>query len=438
MKKPVKKFFSLLGLFMCFDASYAAQAVNVEYIHNLIRQKWDIDISYANVSQKHNIANMKYLLTAIDVANEKLNGDKTTDYGNGEFATLQAVDTIATNTAIETLIQASAIEEPSTGGYLVLRTTKTDYFYVGIYAGGTFTIDWGDGTTETIEQEAIDFWSTYPIWHDYDDYAEYTITISGLATEYISLTDSDDIRMNITNTLSFLDPDSWEGAPVLETIEGDVGKMFPVAPDGTKPTFSSMFEACYSLTNIHADLFKSAKAPTTGMFISTFQSTNLNSVPETLFHNIRNSADSMFKSTFNLSNLPEIPANLFITIKNPANDLFYGTFANNIKLKTIPDNLFSGLTDFAPGIFCGTFNNVSKLQSIPENLFNPALKNATPQDKSLDRTFYICRNLTGDSAKIDGEYLYDIWPNATTAQVSRMYQGATGLSDYANIPAAWK
>lgn len=54
-------------------------------------------------------------------------------------------------------------------------------------------------------------------------------------------------------------------------------------------------------------------------------------------------------------------------------------------------------------------------------------------------TFYGCGSLTGPSARNpDGTPLYTVFPTATTAQVGGMYNGATGLSDYADIPAAWK
>ena len=85
---------------------YAAQIVNVEYIHNAIAQKWDITVPYnKSLTNPRVAANMKYLLTTIDVANEMLNGESTTEYGNGEYATLVAADTIATDTAVDTLIQ---------------------------------------------------------------------------------------------------------------------------------------------------------------------------------------------------------------------------------------------------------------------------------------------------------------------------------------------
>ena len=50
-----------------------------------------------------------------------------------------------------------------------------------------------------------------------------------------------------------------------------------------------------------------------------------------------------------------------------------------------------------------------------------------------------CTKLAGPSARNpDGEYLYNQFPSATTTQVKIMYRGATRLSDYDDIPTAWK
>ena len=85
---------------------------------------------------------MKYLLTVVDIANEFLNNEQTTDYGNGEYATLAAADTIATNTAIDTLVKAPT--------FTITTTPNTSSFSMIIGAAGNFTIDWGDGKRDVI------------------------------------------------------------------------------------------------------------------------------------------------------------------------------------------------------------------------------------------------------------------------------------------------
>ena len=60
-------------------------------------------------------------------------------------------------------------------------------------------------------------------------------------------------------------------------------------------------------------------------------------------------------------------------------------------------------------------------------------------------TFQGCVGLTGDSAKVYVEnegvykYLYEVWPTNTVSvwEVGSMYDRATNLSDYANIPKVY-
>ncbi len=116
---------------------------------------------------------------------------------------------------------------------------------------------------------------------------------------------------------------------------------------------------------------------------------------------------------------------------------FYTTFEGT-QITSIPENLFAGITGTTvPDMFYGTFI-YTPITSIPENLFAGLDTNAPLADWVFYSTFSGCASLTGPSARINGKYLYEIWPNATNMQVSGTYSGATGLSDYANIPNVWK
>ena len=53
-------------------------------------------------------------------------------------------------------------------------------------------------------------------------------------------------------------------------------------------------------------------------------------------------------------------------------------------------------------------------------------------------SFYGCSGLSGDSVKIKGEFLYKLYPELQDASIAGMCYGATGLTDYADIPSAWK
>ena len=72
MKRLIKFFILILFIFMgiyCPDrTAVAAQIANVEYVHAVIKQKWNINIPYnPELKNPRLAANMKYLLTTIDV-----------------------------------------------------------------------------------------------------------------------------------------------------------------------------------------------------------------------------------------------------------------------------------------------------------------------------------------------------------------------------------
>ncbi len=88
-------------------------------------------------------------------------------------------------------------------------------------------------------------------------------------------------------------------------------------------------------------------------------------------------------------------------------------------------------------MFESTFTNCKNLSGeIPANLFGNI--SGAAQKDMFYQTFAGCSKLTGPSARINDQYLYDIWPDATAEQVGLCYGGATGLSDYKTIPTAWK
>ena len=564
---------SLIGCFMAICA-HAAQIVNVDYVHKLIAQKWDISVPI-KADNPMQVANMKYLLTAIDVANEILNGEPTTNYGNGEFATLQVADTTATIQAVDTLIEKKEKYKFS----LTINQThyqsvkKTTDFKFSIGAAGTFYVDWGDGTEETIVKNNTNF-VTYS--HDYKTTdAVYTIRLGGKATEYSEYITSISFSNLFQDDVE--DEDDCSYAHAIESIDGSLGKIFGTLSNNTvkQPTFLYTFwggaldgyaRGCYAkITSIPDDLFAGISgAPTDSMFSGTFSDCrNLTTIPNGLFAGISGApAYGMFSGTFSYcKNLTTIPNGLFAGISGaPASDMFYRTFYDcsgltgaipdglfagisgapassmfsetfcgcsgltgaipaglfgnltgapasymfyntfndcrrltgaipdglfgNLSgapasfmfdhtfsgcsgLTSIPDGLFAGisgaparymfnftfssckgLTSIPDGLFAGisgapassmfnyTFYGCSGLTSIPENLFGNI--SGTAQSYMFKETFKNCTSLTGPSARINGQYLYEIWPSATTSQVNDMYYNATKLSDYSSIPSAWK
>ncbi len=172
----------ILGIFFLFcgasiNPAQSAQVANVEYIHKLVNQRWGgIEVPYYPENAKL-VANMEYLLTVVDRANLMLNGEATSSYASDPvYATKQAVDTIAVNQAVETLIKKQIKPE-----FFVTTTSSTSSFSFQISAKGTYLIDWGDGDVETINKTNTTN-TTYS--HTYDSAGEYTIGIGGEATAY--------------------------------------------------------------------------------------------------------------------------------------------------------------------------------------------------------------------------------------------------------------
>ena len=125
----------------------------------------------------------------------------------------------------------------------------------------------------------------------------------------------------------------------------------------------------------------------------------------------------------------------------PASAMFYNTFAGCGNLTgSIPSGLFGNISG-APAafMFSYTFRYCSNLTgSIPSGLFGDI--SGAPAIQMFYNTFYNCSKLTGESALMpDGTTrLYERFPTASGTDCDNCFLGATGLDDYATIPAAWK
>jgi len=154
-------------------------------------------------------------------------------------------------------------------------------------------------------------------------------------------------------------------------------------------------------------------------------------------------AQFMFAGTFqgcpNLTG--PIPSGLFGAISGaPAPYMFTGTFQACPNLTgPIPSGLFGAISG-APTVhmFRATFYGCSKLTSIPAGLFGDI--SGAPASSMFESTFSGCSSLTGESALMpDGTtHLYQQFPTASGYQCDGCYLSATGLNDYATMPAAWK
>ena len=475
----------------------ADEIVNVEYVHKYIKQKWDIDIPYSpNLYSEKEAANMKYLLTLVDIANYKLNGEHTSHYGDDEtYATQEAADTVATIKAVDTLIKQ--LEKPCPENHFCVRpATNTNTFYFKIAATGNFTVDWGDGQTQTINKTDL-VNTSYS--HTYTDAASnYEVILGGKATNYTSDIYTGDVQFFTDGAKD----DTWK----IKNMRGCIGCIFSTLDDGRQPKFYRSFEANTDLKTIPETLFNGINgAPALRIFFDTFKDcTGLTSIPENLFAGVQGApAERMFFQTFfNCTGLTgPIPENLFAGIKGaPASYMYWHTFSGCKNLTgsipeklfagiegapatyafsglfngcsrltgEIPENLFagvrgmpyidvfsdtfngcSGLTGSIPEkLFAGlegaptsylfqrTFKNCSGLTGeIPENLFAGLTPTAPYRTYVFQETFAGCTGLTGETPKIGGKKLWEIW---TPSSVQGTFQGDTKLTDYSSIPDLWK
>ena len=377
-------FLFLCALFLCRFA-HAGQMVNVEYIHLLIEQKWGITVPYNPALQNVKVAaNMKYLLTAVDRANKILNGDAITDYGNGEYATLYAADTVAAIDATDRLVKI----EPK---FWITTTGDTSRFEFTMSARGTFMVDWGDGTKKRIvraDTESV----TYS--HEYSVAGEYKIGFGGLVTGYNEDTQSATIR--------------FSGNKNTAKIEGSLGRVFSTIDNGdgtvSQPRFYETFYGNSNLKgSIPGTLFDGIYGqPIQHMFRLTFQNCSglSGSIPENLFAGLEGTPKAgMFWSTFNnCSGLTgSIPENLFAKIEGvPQYYSFLWTFSGCAGLTgKIPGKLFAGMKGApAMGMFNGTFSGCTGLSgSIPADLF-VGIK-GRPANNMFNAVFNNCAGLTG-------------------------------------------
>ena len=146
-----------------------------------------------------------------------------------------------------------------------------------------------------------------------------------------------------------------------------------------------------------------------------------------------------FMYAFAGTGITAIPPDLFAGLRGAFIPwMFYATFQNCTNLQgIIPGTLFSGLSGAPlPYIFGLTFHNASGLTGIGEGLFDGL--NGPEAVGMFAATFQGTTGLTGPSARSGGQFIYEKWPGVNVDVGPLCYAGATGLSDFANIPSNWK
>ncbi len=299
-------------------------------------------------------------------------------------------------------------------------------------------VDWGDGTTSVH--------TTGPLTHTYDFAGIRKIKISGQYNGF-------KINNNATVKNRLLSIDNWgevgftsfqqafHGCTNLSSIP-----FGAITGAEAVTSFANCFFKCQSLTEIPSGLFNNCTAVTnfsfcfsdcqsltaipSGLFDKCTAATNfsycfnncqsLTSIPSGLFDKCTEVA--LFNSCFNnCQSLASIPSGLFDKCTAVTN--FTSCFNFCKSLTSIPSGLFDKCTAVSNFSYC--FNNCQSLTEIPSGLFD----NCTAAT-NFYYCFHDCAALTGAAPTL--------WISHASAEGTGCYTNCTGLSNYAEIPDAWK
>ena len=257
-----------------------------------------------------------------------------------------------------------------TAHFSVTTTNNTSAFGFYMSAAGTFYIDWGDGTVQTINRTNNTGYTKYE--HQYSSAGAYTVRFGGTATGY----NADNYMPTITFNEAAACYDDCDGdwSTNIASVSGSLSALFPMfgTNDGRHPSFSSTFSGCTGLTSIPAGLFSGITTGAAYMFYYTFSGcTGLTSIPADLFSGITTGAQNMFSNTFyGCTGLTSIPAGLFSGITTGANYMFSQTFYGCTGITGyIPKSTFAGLiganSPTATGMWSYTFQNTQLGSTCP-------------------------------------------------------------------------
>jgi hypothetical protein len=379
------------------------------------------------------------------------------------LATQQVVDTVATIDAVNRLMKRTT---SSSFSVTLTEISAGAMFSFNMSASGTFTVDWGDGTTvETITKSDT---TNTNYSHTYASSGTYVVRLGGTATGYNTDREHASAIFFVANK------------DKITRIDGSLGAIFSTLPSGENPSFRSAFASLSNLTEpIPAELFAGitgapaphmfnrmfeycrfpsipaglfagiSGAPAVGMFYYTFrQCTNLTgSIPAGLFAGITGApAESMFHGTFESCGglTGAIPAGLFAGISGaPASWMFYVTFYGCTGLTgTIPSGLFGTFTGAsATNMFHGTFWNCTGLTGIADGIWDLSGLDDPLGYRPFDSLFKDCTKITSASPNIapgSSVRLYEKFTNYVPTSTTKPFVGCTGMSDYASIPSGWK
>ena len=274
--------------------------------------------------------------------------------------------------------------------FTITTTNSTSEFKFFMWEPtGTFYVDWGDGTVDTITR-ASSTGNTYS--HTYSTTGSYTIHFGGVATGYDG---------NSAHTAISFYVQSGGTQDKIASVLGSLVALFPTPDNSALPYFRETFKGATNLTAIPNTLFSGLTRTHGHMFYHTFDGAGLTAIPYDLFDDVNSLGSGMFEYTFaNCTSLSAIPTGLFddMTASGAADDMFEGTFAGCTSLTVIPPDLFDDVISNAAsgtdetGWFKDTFNGCTSLAAIPAGLFSSITDGA---ESLFSGTFYGCTNLSG-------------------------------------------
>ena len=248
-----------------------------------------------------------------------------------------------------------------TNAVLTIESTTTDY-----------VIDWGD---ETLENALGTGSKTYN--HSYATTGNYQVEVKNCTN--IS-------KCNGTPECLIA---YWSigNSKVSNLFFSNFNKLSYVGPvfknDGNRYSFSSCFEACYSLVGIPAELFDNC--PKAAIFFLCFsRCKSLESIPVGLFDNCT-LATSFYSCFTECRSLTTIPAGLFDYCTKVTN--FQECFNGCYGLTIIPNGLFDNCKEVT--YFYRCFYDCRSLTTIPFRLFDYCTK-----VMSFDQCFNSCMKVT--------------------------------------------
>lgn len=274
--------------------------------------------------------------------------------------------------------------------FSITTTNNTNEFKFFMWEPtGTFYVDWGDGTVDTITRTSSTG-NTYS--HTYSMTGSYTIRFGGVATGYDG---------NSAHTTMSFYAQTGGTQDKIASVSGSLVSLFPTPNNSALPYFRETFKGATNLTSIPNTLFSGITRTQSRMFYHTFDGSGLAAIPFDLFSDVHSLGIGMFEYTFaNCTSLAAIPSGLFddMTASGAASNMFESTFAGCTSLATIPSDLFEDVISGAAngtdktGWFKDTFNGCTGITAIPAGLFSGI---TTGAESLFSGTFYGCTNLSG-------------------------------------------